>query len=185
MSLWLERKDFPLNGLHVSVHISLLLYTQTVVMTLAVVAGYTLAWLPLNTFHLVQSIMPSVMESDSPTYIQRISYIFFTTHFLAMAHTTYNPLIYAWINVRFRSAFKAVLSKVHCPCSRLLCRTINNQRFPSRCPPRHSRNTTETSLGYTASLSIRGRSTHLNGSAAHRTCPPASRLVSKTSPIWT
>jgi hypothetical protein len=76
--------------------------TQTVVMTLLVVVGYTLAWLPLNLFQLYM-VRPS---EESP--LPHIEYVFFSVHWLAMAHTAYNPLIYAWINIRFRSAFLQV-----------------------------------------------------------------------------
>jgi hypothetical protein len=71
-------------------------------MTLLVVVGYTLAWLPLNLFQLYM-VRPS---EESP--LPHIEYVFFSVHWLAMAHTAYNPLIYAWINIRFRSAFLQV-----------------------------------------------------------------------------
>ncbi|CAG7828596.1 unnamed protein product [Allacma fusca] len=79
-----------------------------------VVAGYTLAWLPMNGINLVMDLFPSVA---TPSYFK---YVYVTCHWLAMAHTTYNPLIYAWINSRFRTAFRATLAKVkcslRCPC---------------------------------------------------------------------
>jgi hypothetical protein len=58
-------------------------------MTFMVVVGYTLAWLPLNLFQLYM-VRPS---EESP--LPHIEYVFFFVHWLAMAHTAYNPLIYA------------------------------------------------------------------------------------------
>ena len=90
-------------------------------MSLAVVAGYTLAWLPFNLMVLVG--------------FDRISwypqYVFFACHSLAMAHSTYNPVIYAWMNVKFRSAFLSVLSRLNlpCPCARNSDLNSTNQ-FP-------------------------------------------------------
>jgi hypothetical protein len=71
-------------------------------MMLMVVIGYTLAWLPLNLFQLY------MVRSSEESPLPHIEYIFFSVHWLAMAHTAYNPLIYAWINTRFRSAFLQV-----------------------------------------------------------------------------
>jgi hypothetical protein len=75
-------------------------------MSLMVVVGYTLAWLPLNLFQLYM-VRPS---EESP--LPHIEYVFFSVHWLAMAHTAYNPLIYAWINIRFRSAFLQVTNNL-------------------------------------------------------------------------
>lgn len=49
-----------------------------------------------------------------------------------MAHSTYNPVIYAWMNVRFRTAFLSVLSRLNllCPCLLKLCLSRNSS-FPS------------------------------------------------------
>jgi hypothetical protein len=90
---------------------------QTVVMMLMVVIGYTLAWLPLNLFQLYM-VRPS---EESP--LPHIETVFFSVHWLAMAHTAYNPLIYAWMNIRFRSAFLQVN-----PVSRLIANMLSCPR---------------------------------------------------------
>jgi len=79
-------------------------------MTLCVVVGYTLAWLPLNLFLLYTEL--TRLWNPDPNFvpdIPNIEYIFFVVHWLAMAHTTYNPIIYAWINIKFRSTFYQVM----------------------------------------------------------------------------
>lgn len=87
-------------------------------MSLAVVAGYTLAWLPFNLLVLV----------GPDRIVWYPHYVFFACHSLAMAHTTYNPVIYAWMNVRFRTAFLSVLSRLNilCPCLLNLCLARNS-----------------------------------------------------------
>ncbi len=204
----------------------LFLFPQTVVMTLAVVAGivtnftfytytynpifqehvpmlyphfifhigYTLAWLPKNVVNLVIELDPSFLESPSDFKI----YLVFASHWLATAHTAYNPLIYAWINPRFRSAFKAVLSRVQCcPCiPSFLCPSQasgKNRGYPSTSTKNRYRSSNRTrSTGYSTSLSIRTRNSNhvnvnVNGSSAHRSCQPLvnGQLISKNSPIWT
>jgi hypothetical protein len=71
-------------------------------MTLLVVVGYTLAWLPLNVFQLY------MVRPSEESHLPNIETVFFSVHWLAMAHTAYNPLIYAWLNMNFRSAFLQV-----------------------------------------------------------------------------
>ncbi|ODN06090.1 Neuropeptide Y receptor, partial [Orchesella cincta] len=88
---------------------------KTVAMSLAVVAGYTSAWLPLNLWVLVGHRINWYPQ-----------YVFFACHSLAMAHTTYNPVIYAWMNVRFRTAFLSVLSRLPCPCLLKFCLARNS-----------------------------------------------------------
>jgi hypothetical protein len=85
-------------------------------MMLMVVIGYTLAWLPLNLFQLYM-VRPS---EESP--LPHIETVFFSVHWLAMAHTAYNPLIYAWMNIRFRSAFLQVT-----PVSSLIANTLDRK----------------------------------------------------------
>lgn len=97
--------------------LSFSLVKQTVVMSLVVVFGFTLAWLPLNCLNLVSEMLPWIFQ-DPPDYI---IFVFFSSHCLAMAHTAYNPIIYCWINARFRVAFRNVFAKVSCPCPCLTC----------------------------------------------------------------
>jgi hypothetical protein len=85
-------------------------------MMLMVVIGYTLAWLPLNLFQLY------MVRSSEESPLPHIEYVFFSVHWLAMAHTAYNPLIYAWINTRFRSAFLQVN-----PTSSLIANTLDRK----------------------------------------------------------
>ncbi len=45
--------------------------------------------------------------------------LWFGTHWLAMSHSCLNPLIYYWMNARFRQSFRSVLQ-----CSRLKRRPV-------------------------------------------------------------
>ncbi len=70
---------------------------QTVRMSLMVVLGYTLAWLPYNVVALLAKYHRSLGESD------HFPYIFVACHWLAMSHSVYNPIIYFWLNDSFRT----------------------------------------------------------------------------------
>lgn len=41
-----------------------------------------------------------------------LPYLYAALHWLSMSHACYNPVIYCWMNARFRSGFMAVLSRL-------------------------------------------------------------------------
>ncbi|GLV41074.1 RYamide receptor [Carabus blaptoides fortunei] len=91
---------------------------KMVKMMLAVVIVFTLCWLPFNTL-LVATF--SHKEHNIP-YLQ---YIWLVLHWLAMSHSCYNPIIYCFMNARFRAGFQHVLASIPCckRCSPLAGRT--------------------------------------------------------------
>lgn len=69
------------------------------------VTVFTLCWLPFNALIVIGDQYPDI-------YIfSEILYIWFACHWLAMSHACCNPIIYCWMNSRFRSGFKCVFSK--------------------------------------------------------------------------
>lgn len=56
-----------------------------------------------------------------------LPFIWFGCHWLAMSHSCYNPVIYCYMNARFRGGFVQVLHAIpglrHCWCVRRLVRT--------------------------------------------------------------
>lgn len=56
-----------------------------------------------------------------------LPFIWFGSHWLAMSHSCYNPVIYCYMNARFRGGFVQVLHAIpglrHCWCVRRLVRT--------------------------------------------------------------
>jgi hypothetical protein len=78
-------------------------------MTLIVVSGYTLAWLPLNLFQLYMEMSNQLQHDYIFLYIE---YVFILCHWPAMAHTTFNWVVYGWMNNRFREGFRGVWIKV-------------------------------------------------------------------------
>uniref|UniRef100_T1J5B1 G-protein coupled receptors family 1 profile domain-containing protein n=1 Tax=Strigamia maritima TaxID=126957 RepID=T1J5B1_STRMM len=97
-------------------------------MMIACVTAFTLSWLPFNVLHVVGDQHPGIY-----TYAH-IIYIWFICHWLAMSHACLNPLIYWWMNSKFRAGFHYV-----CRClpwmnpipdhSELLSRTTIHQRL--------------------------------------------------------
>lgn len=75
-------------------------------MVIFCVIAYALAWLPFNLVIIIGDFYPDMYEFP---YTERI---FMFCHFLAMCHTITNPLIYIWMNNRFRAGFKEALLMV-------------------------------------------------------------------------
>ncbi|XP_055618723.1 RYamide receptor-like isoform X2 [Toxorhynchites rutilus septentrionalis] len=71
-------------------------------MMVTVVIVFTICWLPFN----------SLMVVDVDTSWNLLPYVWFAFHWLAMSHSCYNPIIYCYMNARFRSGFILVLHGV-------------------------------------------------------------------------
>ena len=78
-------------------------------MMITVVIVYGICWLPLHVITLVGDAHPDIW---SFRYIQPI---WVMCHWLAMSNCCYNPLVYCWMNSRFRCGFRYVFR--YCPCA--------------------------------------------------------------------
>ncbi|CAK1604236.1 unnamed protein product [Parnassius mnemosyne] len=73
---------------------------RVIKMLVLVVALFALCWLPLQSYMLLQSFLPSINE------YKYINVIFFCFDWLAMSNSCYNPFIYAIYNEKFKKEFK-------------------------------------------------------------------------------
>ncbi|XP_013774985.1 RYamide receptor-like [Limulus polyphemus] len=84
---------------------------KMVKMMITVVTVFTLCWLPLNTLIVVGD------QDQSIWYHEHIEYVWFVCHWLAMSHASYNPIIYCWMNSKFRNGFWQIFCLL-LPCIR-------------------------------------------------------------------
>lgn len=83
---------------------------QTLTMLIAVVATYALSWLPIHTINLIGENDPEIYDDKAI----HITWLFFT--WLALSNSGANPIIYCWMNEKFRRGFLLIF---HCiTCSR-------------------------------------------------------------------
>uniref|UniRef100_A0A8W7PR49 G-protein coupled receptors family 1 profile domain-containing protein n=2 Tax=gambiae species complex TaxID=44542 RepID=A0A8W7PR49_ANOCL len=101
-------------------------------MTLAVVAAFVVCWLPFNALLLA--------PLDDPSWAP-LPYLWFACHWLAMSHCCLNPLIYCYMNAKFRAGFRALLLR---PLMRVVvCRS--RRTATTCCCLRHRASTTVSS----------------------------------------
>ena len=86
---------------------------QMIKMMITCVTAFTLCWLPFNILSLVIEHFPEILTTDY------IGYVYFLCHWLAMSHACYNPIIYCWMNSRYREGFKYVLRWLPCFSARI------------------------------------------------------------------
>ncbi|XP_052268989.1 tachykinin-like peptides receptor 99D [Dreissena polymorpha] len=83
---------------------------KVVKMMIVVVLIFGICWLPMHAYYLLTSHYRSITEYK---YIQQIYIIIYL---MAMSNSMYNPIIYGWMNSRFREGFIHVFCC--CPCRR-------------------------------------------------------------------
>ncbi|XP_047022796.1 RYamide receptor-like [Helicoverpa zea] len=80
-------------------------------MMLTVVTVFTMSWLPLNIFIVLWTVHE---DDDEWSMWPGMPYLWFACHWLAMSHSCYNPMIYCYMNVRYRRGFKEILGGLLC-----------------------------------------------------------------------
>ncbi|XP_075216071.1 tachykinin-like peptides receptor 99D isoform X2 [Lycorma delicatula] len=77
---------------------------RVVKMMIVVVSIFAVCWLPFHAYFIFTSIMPEITNHPS------IQDIYLAIYWLAMSNSMYNPIIYCWMNHRFRRGFKQFFS---------------------------------------------------------------------------
>jgi len=72
-------------------------------MMIVCVVGFALSWAPFNLLNVLGDRFQEVVWS-----FKYIHYVWFLCHWLAMSHSFFNPLIYIWMNLRFRAGFRYI-----------------------------------------------------------------------------
>ncbi|XP_066262157.1 tachykinin-like peptides receptor 86C isoform X3 [Euwallacea similis] len=113
---------------------------KVVKMFILVVLIFGLCWLPYHSYFIYIYYDPRVI------YNRYTQHIYLTFYWLAMSNAMVNPLIYYWMNARFRQYFR----KVMC-CWRVIC----SSRADSKSLPPTARNSINS---YTQSAGAAGAS---------------------------
>ncbi|XP_059616176.1 tachykinin-like peptides receptor 99D [Phlebotomus argentipes] len=130
---------------------------RVVKMMMTVVLIFAVCWLPFQVYFIVTSYDPGITNLP---YIQEV---YLGIYWLAMSNSMYNPIIYCWMNSRFRRGFKQFFR--WCPFVQLTPETLTRRevvtKYSCAGSPEHHRiirNDTERSFLYSCS----GSPKHLN-----------------------
>ncbi|NP_001298153.1 tachykinin-like peptides receptor 99D [Stomoxys calcitrans] len=130
---------------------------RVVKMMMVVVLIFVVCWLPFHAYFIVTSCYPAITETP---FIQEV-YLFI--YWLAMSNSMYNPIIYCWMNSRFRFGFKMFFR--WCPFVHIGAESLNRRdnltsRYSCSGSPDHNRikrNDTQRSFLYTCPGSPKSR----------------------------
>ncbi|XP_024082499.1 tachykinin-like peptides receptor 99D isoform X2 [Cimex lectularius] len=103
---------------------------RVVKMMIVVVSIFGVCWLPFHIYFIITSYMP---EITNLSYIQDL---YLAIYWLAMSNSMYNPIIYCWMNTRFRRGFKQFFSwcpYVYVPPEGLTRREAVTSRYNYSC----------------------------------------------------
>lgn len=76
---------------------------QVVRMFIAVVTIFAICWLPYHAFYVYAYHQPHITSTSSTPHL------FLAFYWLAMSNSMVNPIIYYWMNRRFRHYFQRIL----------------------------------------------------------------------------
>uniref|UniRef100_A0A1Y1LW40 G-protein coupled receptors family 1 profile domain-containing protein n=2 Tax=Photinus pyralis TaxID=7054 RepID=A0A1Y1LW40_PHOPY len=131
---------------------------KMVKMMVTVVFVFSACWLPFNILWVVQE---SISDQLKP-------YLWFALHWLAMSHACYNPIIYCYMNSRFRAGFIRAFRII--PCFRRCLPSFSMLHPKNTSFPLTSMEKTESSLLHRSStsktLNSTRRSTIINSTAS-------------------
>ncbi|XP_069952980.1 tachykinin-like peptides receptor 99D isoform X2 [Cherax quadricarinatus] len=103
---------------------------RVVKMFIIIVTMFGLCWLPQQAFFLYTFHNSQILGT---AYIQ---HIYLACYWLAMANAMINPVIYYWMNARFRSYFREVVMKCLClKCPRRTSSYDGSPQLQRRYPP--------------------------------------------------
>uniref|UniRef100_A0A1A9VZB9 G-protein coupled receptors family 1 profile domain-containing protein n=1 Tax=Glossina brevipalpis TaxID=37001 RepID=A0A1A9VZB9_9MUSC len=95
-------------------------------MMVTVVIVFTMCWLPFN-------ILILLLNDEEFRLWGPLPYIWFAFHWLAMSHSCYNPIIYCYMNARFRGGFLQIIHQVpglrRCCCFRSFFRSNGDRSY--------------------------------------------------------
>lgn len=106
---------------------------RVVKMMIVVVVTFAVCWLPYHIYFLLQS------TTDIINW-EHILHVYNVIYWLAMSNSMYNPIIYCWMNSRFRHGFV----KLFCCCPCGSCAKFKDRSKPGMLPVTLLRNSSNT-----------------------------------------
>ena len=94
-------------------------------MLVVLVAAFGVCWLPLHVFTIVIDLAPELLDIRTAAQERLFFIIFYSCHWLAMANSVSNPIIYCFLNDRFQ-----VYNRIGGLCNQLIkCSTYTTHTY--------------------------------------------------------
>src|SRR6218665_663029 len=71
-------------------------------MLIAIITAFALCWLPIQIFQLVVYFSPNILDNSSDTKYYTFVGTYFVCHWISMAHSFMNPIIYSFMSKSFK-----------------------------------------------------------------------------------
>ncbi|KAI8129157.1 Tachykinin-like peptides receptor 86C [Lucilia cuprina] len=162
---------------------------KVVRMFIAIVSIFAICWLPYHLFFIY------AYHNNQVTSAKYVQHMYLGFYWLAMSNAMVNPIIYYWMNKRFRLYFQKIIcccwhkssSKLNSPRSRLtLNKNSSNNLTRVERKPYWKRSTIETQI-QVANSSLRDRQSNHLGTTCnlirHDSAPEKHRTDSEGSPL--
>uniref|UniRef100_A0A2Y9D3Q2 G-protein coupled receptors family 1 profile domain-containing protein n=1 Tax=Anopheles quadriannulatus TaxID=34691 RepID=A0A2Y9D3Q2_ANOQN len=157
---------------------------RVVKMMMIVVIIFAVCWLPFQIYFILTSYYPELTKKP---YIQEV---YLAIYWLAMSNSMYNPIIYCWMNLRFRRGFQQFFRC--CPFVRVTPdsasshRRTGTSRYSCSGSPDHLRivrNDTERSFLYNGSQSPTGQRKWQTGPMRRVNTMLTSQMLNQTTSL--
>ena len=123
-------------------------------MLFVVVILYAVSWLPLETFSMICFVFPEIRENFIYQSVEYNIFVgsYFACHWLSMAHSCVNPLIYCYMNDKFRSHLHDLVCKRNNKYSLYAVSSKSHQPNNHNYNHSHRHNLAETTAGTTVTI---------------------------------
>ncbi|EAA00906.6 AGAP001592-PA [Anopheles gambiae str. PEST] len=138
---------------------------RVVKMMMIVVIIFAVCWLPFQIYFILTSYYPELTKKP---YIQEV---YLAIYWLAMSNSMYNPIIYCWMNLRFRRGFQQFFRC--CPFVRVTPDSASS----------HRRTDTERSFLYNGSQSPTGQRKWQTGPMRRVNTMLTSQMLNQTTSL--
>ncbi|OWF41941.1 RYamide receptor-like [Mizuhopecten yessoensis] len=120
---------------------------KTIKMIIVVVIAYLLSWLPLHVITIVGDLDQSIFDAD---YVHMM---WLAAHWLAFSNSGVNPVIFFWMNTKFRHNF-IVCIHTKCCCQGKHLKTLTYKDSFAMTSDRKSNGTRKVSTGNDTSFTM-------------------------------
>lgn len=90
-------------------------HLQVLHILIPIVVMFFICWFPIQLFQLVVYFKPTILKAKNHKSASMFYIVYFITHFISMAHSLVNPIVYCYMSQNFRVSVPAVIKLTPSP----------------------------------------------------------------------